>query len=71
MPLGLFAAACSFTLTPTADGEVGFAMAETYSGLLAPLITRSIPDLQPAFETFAADLKHRAQSASQQGHGRQ
>jgi hypothetical protein len=32
-------------------------MAEEYSGLLAPLISRSIPDLQPAFNAFASDLK--------------
>jgi uncharacterized protein YndB with AHSA1/START domain len=65
MPLGLFTGARSFTLTPGADGEVRFAMREVYSGLLAPLITRSIPDLQPAFDTFAADLKRRAESAAQ------
>src|ERR1700682_5981434 len=70
MPLGLFTGARSFTLTPTADGEVGFAMSEAYSGLLAPLITRSIPDLQPAFNAFAADLKRRAESAAEQVHGR-
>jgi len=64
MPLGLFTGARSFTLTPLADGEVAFVMREAYSGLLAPLITRSIPDLQPAFEAFAADLKRRAESAA-------
>jgi hypothetical protein len=63
MPLGLFTGTRSFTLTPSAGGEVAFAMSETYTGLLAPLITRSIPDLQPAFEAFAADLKRRAESA--------
>jgi hypothetical protein len=66
MPLGLFTGTRSFTLAPTADGGVRFAMGETYGGLLAPLITRSIPDLQPAFDTFAADLKHRAEGAAQQ-----
>jgi hypothetical protein len=33
-----------------------------YSGLMAPLIVRSIPDLQPSFNTFAANLKRRAES---------
>jgi hypothetical protein len=47
---------------PTASGNTGFAMDETYSGLLAPLITKSIPDLQPAFDTFAVDLKRRAEA---------
>jgi len=63
MPLGLFTGTRTYTLTPTAEDEVGFAMREEFSGLLAPLITRSIPDLQPAFDTFAADLKRRAERA--------
>ena len=64
MPLGLFKGIRSFTLTALAQDEVGFAMAEAYGGLLAPLIVRSIPDLQPAFDAFAADLKRRAEAAS-------
>jgi hypothetical protein len=62
MPLGLFTGTRNFVLTPTAAGDVTFAMDETYRGPLAPLITRSIPDLQPAFDTFAADLKRRAEA---------
>src|SRR5215475_4544477 len=64
MPLGLFTGTRSYTLTPTSSGEVEFAMREEFSGLLAPLISRSIPDLQPAFDTFAADLKRRAERAT-------
>jgi hypothetical protein len=64
MPLGLFTGTRSYTLTPTSQGEVEFAMREEFSGLLAPLITRSIPDLQPAFDTFAGDLKRRAERAA-------
>ena len=63
MPLGLFTGTRRFTLEPTADGKVAFAMEETYGGLLAPLIVRSIPNLQPAFDTFGSDLKRRAESA--------
>jgi hypothetical protein len=62
MPLGLFTGIRTFVLTPTASGDVAFAMDETYRGPLAPLIARSIPDLQPAFDTFAADLKRRAEA---------
>jgi len=62
MPLGLFSGTRRFVLTPSVDGEVRFDMDELYGGLLAPLITRSIPDLQPAFDTFAADLKRQAES---------
>lgn len=64
MPLGLFAGARTFQLTPVDRGLVRFTMRETYSGLLAPLITRSIPDLQPAFEQFAADLRRRVERAA-------
>jgi hypothetical protein len=37
-------------------------MREEYRGLLAGLIGRSIPDLQPAFDEFAAALKREAES---------
>ncbi len=63
MPLGLFTGTRTYTLTPMTEGAVEFAMREEFGGLLAPLITRSIPDLQPAFDTFAADLKRRAERA--------
>jgi hypothetical protein len=62
MPLGLFTGTRNFALMPTASGDVDFAMDETYRGALAPLITRSIPDLQPAFAAFAADLKRYAEA---------
>ena len=64
MPLGLFVGTRSFVLTPRDTGETEFAMAESYAGLLSPLIARSIPDLQPAFETFAADLKRCAEGGA-------
>ena len=61
MPLGLFTGMRTFTLTPQPDGSVAFAMREEFSGLLAPLITRPIPDLQPVFDAFASDLKRHAE----------
>jgi hypothetical protein len=61
MPLGLFKGARTYTLAPKSNGEVEFSMREEFSGLLAPLITRSIPDLQPAFDEFAGDLKRAAE----------
>lgn len=63
MPLGLFKGERTFTLTPQPDGSVAFAMREVFSGLLAPLIGRSIPDLQPAFDAFAEALKKQAEGA--------
>lgn len=61
MPLGLFKGARTYVLTARVAGEVEFSMREEFSGLLAPLITRSIPDLQPDFDRFADDLKAQAE----------
>lgn len=63
MPLGLFTGTRRFTLTPAADGSVEFDMREAFTGLLSPLIGRAIPDLQPNFDAFAADLKASAERA--------
>jgi hypothetical protein len=62
MPLGLFKGQRTFTLTPALNGDVEFSMREEYTGLMAPLICRSIPDLQPAFDEFASDLKRAAEA---------
>lgn len=64
MPLGLFKGQRTYTLDPTADGSVRFSMREEFSGLLAPLIERSIPDMQPSFDAFAANLKAASESAA-------
>jgi hypothetical protein len=62
MPLGLFKGERTFTLTPASNGDTEFSMREEYTGLMAPLIGRSIPDLQPAFDEFASDLKRAAEA---------
>jgi hypothetical protein len=62
MPLGLFKGERTFSLVPGAAGAVEFSMREIYTGLMAPLIGKSIPDLQPAFDLFAAALKKRAEN---------
>ncbi len=64
MPLGLFKGERTYTLTPRSDGQVEFDMREEFSGLMAPLITKSIPDLQPSFEEFALALKQRAETGN-------
>lgn len=61
MPLGLFKGERVFMLTPGSIDGVEFSMREEYSGLMAGLIGRSIPDLQPAFDEFAGDLKRAAE----------
>lgn len=56
MPLGLFRGIRTFTLQPDGGGA-RFAMREDYEGLLAPLMLRSMPDLNPSFEKFADGLQ--------------
>jgi uncharacterized protein YndB with AHSA1/START domain len=62
MPLGLFKGERTFALQPEPNGVVEFSMREEYTGLMAPLICRSIPDLQPAFDEFASCLKLAAET---------
>jgi len=62
MPFGLFTGTRVFTLTPNSDGSTQVSMVKTFTGLLAPLISKTIPDLQPAFDTFALDLKRASES---------
>jgi hypothetical protein len=63
MPLGLFTGTRTYVLTPQPDASVRFAMRETYTGPLAGLIGRSIPDLGPSFVRFANGLKQRVEGA--------
>ncbi len=60
MPFGLFTGTRRFDLTPD-QGGTRFEMSETFSGPLSGLIGRSIPDLNPSFERFAAGLKKLAE----------
>ena len=62
MPPGLFRGTRTYTLAPAADDAgTDFAMTEVYTGALAGLIGRSIPDLGPSFEAFADGLKAAAE----------
>lgn len=61
MPLGLFTGVRSFRLAPR-DGSTTVTMREEYSGPLVGLMGRSIPDLQPSFDTFVNGLKARAEA---------
>lgn len=64
MPFGLFTGRRSYSLNETSPGITTFVMVETFTGLLAPLITKSIPDLQPTFDAFAASLKRAAEAGN-------
>lgn len=61
LPLGLFKSERTHTLTPSQDGSTTFDTEEIFSGLLLPLIGRTIPDLTENFEGFVAALKVRAE----------
>ncbi|MGD2100738.1 MAG: SRPBCC domain-containing protein [Acidimicrobiia bacterium] len=62
MPFGLFKGVRSFDVTDNGDGSSEFKMEEVYSGLMAPLITKSIPDMTDSFDQFADGLKEAAES---------
>jgi hypothetical protein len=61
MPLGLFKGERTFTLVPRGNGAVEFTVREIFSGLLLPLIGRSIPDMTSPFQQSVAGLKNRAE----------
>jgi hypothetical protein len=61
MPLGLFRGTRTFKLTPQ-YGRIRFDMSEEFTGLLAPLLTRSLPNLQPTFDEFARCLQAAAEA---------
>ena len=61
MPLGLFRGVRTYTLTSRAGGT-HFRMREEYTGAMLGLIWKSMPDLQPSFDQFAAGIKKRAGS---------
>lgn len=60
MPLGLFTGTRTYALAE-ADGRTTMTMHETYTGPLAGVIGRSIPDLQPPFDAFVAGLRRAAE----------
>lgn len=53
----------TFMLKGRTDGSTDFSMSERFSGLMLPLVKRSMPDLGPVFERFASDLKREAEPA--------
>ena len=57
MPLGMFKGVRTFALRSNGGEHTEFSMEEVYSGPLARLITRAIPDLTESFDQFADGLK--------------
>ena len=57
----LFKGVRTFELMPQSGGSTTFVMQERFSGLLLPIVGRSLPDFGPVFERYATDLKHEAE----------
>lgn len=62
MPFGLFTGERTFLLREV-DGGTEFSMTEVFSGPLAVLITKSIPDMTESFAMSADGLKAAAEAA--------
>ena len=60
MPLGLFREIRIYTLTPRDDGTE-FSMVEVFSGPLAGLMSKVVPDMTESFAQFADGLKEAAE----------
>ncbi|GMQ85056.1 MAG: hypothetical protein BMS9Abin07_0621 [Acidimicrobiia bacterium] len=63
MPLGLFTGERTYTLSAS-DAGTEFHMREEYTGPMLGMIWKSMPDLQPSFDQFAAGLKAKAEAAN-------
>jgi uncharacterized protein YndB with AHSA1/START domain len=64
MPLGLMRGVRTYTLTPDGDGGTSFSLREEFTGPVLGLVWRSMPDLQPSFDQFAAGLKRRVETGA-------
>jgi hypothetical protein len=64
MPLGVFRGVRTFSLRSLGSDMTRFSMEEVYSGPLAPLIIKAIPDLDPSFAQFADGLKAAAEGVA-------
>lgn len=62
MPLGLFTGRRTYTVNDAGAGRCRFSMVEAFTGPLAGLITKAIPDLTDSFELFAESLKATAET---------
>jgi hypothetical protein len=60
----MFKGVRQFTLTPKSDRITEFEMTEVFSGVMLPMIKKSLPDFRPAFEAYAADLKRAAEEGA-------
>jgi len=61
LPFGLFTGRRAFRLQPQEEGTY-FTMEERFTGALAGLFTKHMPDLTASFEKFGDALKERAEA---------
>ncbi len=61
MPMGMFTGVRTYTIDPAADGASRFCMVEVFSGGMLNMIEGDLPDMRPAFDRFADDLKAAAE----------
>lgn len=59
----IFRGVRTYTLEPRGADTTLFRMEEVFTGLMLPLIARSLPDFKPVFERYASDLKREAERA--------
>ncbi len=57
----MFQGVRTFVLNPKTDGSTDFLMQEIFSGLMLPMIAKSLPDFGPTFEKYATNLKRAAE----------
>jgi hypothetical protein len=60
----MFQGVRTYALKSKNDGSTDFLMEEIFSGLMLPMIVKSLPDFGPTFEQYTADLKHEAEQAN-------
>lgn len=64
MPAAMLKAVRTFTLEPAADGAVEFTQELVFSGMMAGMITKQIPDQEPIMMQTGEALKARAERAA-------
>ncbi|MCB0393546.1 MAG: SRPBCC domain-containing protein [Bdellovibrionales bacterium] len=62
LPFGLFHGKRVFSIVSNGDGTVKFDTTETFTGPLAKVFQKKMPDLTPYFVTFVNGLKNRCES---------
>jgi hypothetical protein len=60
----MFQGVRTYVLKVKNDGSTDFLMEEIFSGLMLPMIVKSLPDFAATFEQYAADLKREAEGSS-------